>query len=206
MDAKITARLTPLIKMYNKLASADFKNEEVADEVKRTIVGMGLFSIPMLETLLSMARRAKEDILMTDIPTLLAEYGLKKATLEDGTEVYNEKILEVSVKDLDKDLLIKWIIEEGYESTIKDTLSFGKGSYDEMLEEFLNKNGYSYERDSGIHPQTLKKTIKEHLELGETLTKEEKAERNWSFPPAEAVRVEIKERAAVKPPKEGGSF
>ena len=193
-DMNIASRLNPLMKRFNELTGTEFLNDECRAQARVTVEGLGFFSIPMLEDLLSEAKRVKEDILCTDIPCLLAEYGIAKATLDDGTVVSKDLFYEVSQAGKDKQLLARWLIENGYKSTIKDTLSFDKGEFQDEILSLLREKGYSFSHDSGIHPQTLRKTIKEHMEAG------------LVPPPEDACKVNIFERGVVKAPKDKDGF
>lgn len=190
----ITNRLTPLIERYNELAREEFRDDTMMDVAARTVEDMGFFSIPMLEDLLSEAKRRANAILIDDVPALLAEYGLSEAVLTDGTEVGKELFTEVSQAGSDKNVLMDWLDSNGYSSTVKDTLSFDKGTFKDEIEKFLQKKGYSYVRDSSIHSQTLKKVIKDHIAAG------------GAMPPENAVKVSMFERAVIKAPKKGRDF
>ena len=188
-NQNMTARMAPLVEIYNELTENKFNNDDAKYAAITTMKDMGFFSVPMLETLLSEAKYESNEILCNDIPLLLAEYGLSKATLEDGTEVGKELYTEVSQAGLDKELLASWLTEHGYASAIKDVLSFDKGAWQDEIGDFLKEHGYSYSRDSSIHSQTLKKVIKDHVASGGEL------------PPQEAVKVSMFERGVVKAPK-----
>ena len=190
----ITNRLTPLIERYNELAREEFRDNTTMDAAARTVEDMGFFSIPMLEDLLSEAKRKANQILCNDVPLLLSEYGLSEAVLTDGTEVGKELYTEISQAGLDKELLAQWMASNGYAAAIKDTLSFDKGAFKDEIEQFLKKKGYSYTRDSVVHSQTLKKVIKDHIAAG------------GEMPPEQAVKVSMFERATIKPPKIGKTF
>jgi len=186
---KITDRMHPLIEVYSDITDRKFNNDKAKDEAVMTVREMGFFSVQMLESLLAEAKSQANEILCNDIPLLLAEYGLSKATLSDGTEVGKELYTEVSQAGLDKELLASWLTEHGYASAIKDVLSFDKGAWQDEIGDFLREHGYSYSRDSSIHSQTLKKVIKDHVASGGEL------------PPQEAVKVSMFERGVVKAPK-----
>jgi len=188
-NQNMTARMAPLVEIYNELTENKFNNDDAKYAAITTMKDMGFFSVPMLETLLSEAKYESSEILCNDIPLLLAEYGLSKATLSDGTEVGKELYTEVSQAGLDKELLASWLTEHGYASAIKDVLSFDKGAWQDEIGDFLREHGYSYSRDSSIHSQTLKKVIKDHVASGGEL------------PPQEAVKVSMFERGVVKAPK-----
>lgn len=188
-NANITNRMAPLIERHRELETVEFMDEHVRDEAIFTIKELGLFSIPMLTDILKEAKRERDEIVNTDIPLLLAEYGLSLAVLDDGTKVTKDTFWEVSQKDKDKDVLAAWLKSHGYQSIIKDTLEFEKGTDLSDLVAFLEAEGLSYERASEVHSATLKKVIREHVEAGGEL------------PPEDAVKVSIFERGVVSFPK-----
>jgi hypothetical protein len=194
MSKNMMDRLSLLMARYDELNGTEFLNEVNKEQAIRTVKGLGFFSIPMLEEILSAAKAEKEDILTNDVISLLAEYGITEATMLDGTVVGKDVFYEVSQSGKDKELLASWLTANGYGSTIKDTLSFDKGSFKDEIVTMLQAKGYSFSRDSSVHPQTLKKTIKDHVLSGGQL------------PPEEACRVSIFERGVVKPPKEKKDF
>jgi len=190
----LTGRLQPLIERFQHLDQTDFTSDTEAVQTRMALEKNNFFTVPILEGLLAQAKRARDEILITDIPLLLAEYGLSEAKLTDGTLVTKETFFETSQSGKDKALLARWLCEHGYEQIIKDTVAFEKGSFDEKVEAFLASGGYSYSKTSDVNGQSLKKTIREHLLAGGEL------------PPDEAVKVTIFERGVVKAPKEKKGF
>ena len=146
-------------------------------------------SIEALEDLVAYYKAKRERILTDDIPTFLAENGLKKVTLDDGTEVSSEEIL--TLKTLDAVKALAWVTENGGADLIKDSLAFGKGICDERLIAFLAENNYTYSRDSGIHSQTLKKFVSDRYdEMGTD-----------GLPPVDIIEAKPFIRAKIKAPK-----
>ena len=146
-------------------------------------------SIEYIEDILSYFKAKRDRILTDDIPTFLAENGLKKAICDDGTEVSTEEVL--TTKTIDEAKMLAWVIENGGADLIKDTLAFGKGICDARLLAFLAENQYAYSRDSGVHSQTLKKFINDrYKEMGTD-----------GLPPPEAVEAKPFVRAKIKAPK-----
>lgn len=146
-------------------------------------------SIEMIEDILSYFKAKRARIIEDDIPTFLAENGLKKAVAEDGTEVSTEEI--ITTKTVDEAKMLTWITANGGADLIKDSLSFGKGICDDRLVAWLADNGYTYSRDSGVHSQTLKKFITDrYKDMGTD-----------GLPPADAVEAKPFVRAKIKAPK-----
>lgn len=196
MAGEITDRLTPFVTEYQRLTidNVDECSDEEMEKARRILLAHDLWTIPMLEKLCEMAIAEADRIVKTDIPCLLAEYGLAEATMLDGTTVSKATFYETSQANKDKNVLSNWLELNGYGSIIKDTLALDKGEFDPELESFLNEHGYSYKRDSNVNGQTLKKTIKDHILAG------------GSLPPEEGVKVSIFECAVVKSPKESKGF
>ena len=146
-------------------------------------------SIDKIEDILSYFKAKRARIIEDDIPTFLAENGLKKVIAEDGTEVSTEEI--ITTKTVDEAKMLAWIIENGGADLIKDSLSFGKGICDDRLVAWLAEHGYTYSRDSGVHSQTLKKFITDrYKDMG-----------TEGLPPADAVEARPLVRAKIKAPK-----
>lgn len=194
MDSNMNARLRPLIDQYNALTQDRDTDELTADNVAAALRATGAYSIPVLELVLKVAKQEANEIMVTDIPAMLAEYGLSKATLEDGTEVTKDTFWEVSQTGRDKAALASWLTSHGYESAIKDTFEFEKGSNLAELVAFINSEGLSYDRKSEVHSQTLKKILKDHYE------------KSGELPPEGAVKVSIFDRGVVKAPKNRKDF
>ena len=160
---------------------------EIADAAEKIF---GAYpSIEYIEDILSYFKAKRDRILTDDIPTFLAENGLKKAILDDGTEVSTEEVL--TTKTVDEAAMLAWVIENGGADLIKDTLAFGKGICDERLLAFLAENQYAYSRDSGVHSQTLKKFINDRYKEMET----------DGLPPPDAIEARPFVRAKIKAPK-----
>lgn len=200
MDANITNRLTPIVGRYEHLQS------DIAidlDKACKSLEGFGLFTIPTLEYALSQAKAECDRILQDDIPCLLAEYGLKKAELLDGSTIEPKTFYNTSQEGCDKSVLASWLEANGYGDIIKDTIALGKGEFDEELKNFLEENGYGYSKDSNVNGQSLKKVITDHIKALEKLPYDERAAR---MPPEEAVKVKTFTQAVITKPKAPKGF
>lgn len=147
-------------------------------------------SISAIEAALSRYKAARDAILQEDIPAFLRENHLSSIKMMDGSSIAIETHYSTSQKD--KDLLAAWLEENGYDSIIKTTLAFGKGEFTPEIEAALIEHGASYSKDSNVHGQTLKATIKKHLEEG------------GDMPPEAAVEVKKFDMAVIKRPKKEG--
>ena len=173
-----------------------FNEECPLDEDHLAVRALGMFgdtpAIDELERMVSYFKARRDFIANVQIPELLAEYGLKKVTMDDGTTV--ETVPVLNTKTLDNEKMIAWINSIGAQDLIKDNIALGKGLFDEKLRAFLAEGKYSYTLDSSVHGQTLKKAISDRFKLMGT----------EGLPPADAVQCTPFTTAQVKKPKDGG--
>jgi len=191
-ELDIRKRIEPLVERLDRLM-APVERESV-DILLHMLMSDEMASIPLLEEALATLKAQREAILADDIPCLLAEYGMSEAVMLDGTKIGTEMYYSTSTADRDKALLASWLGENGYGDVIKDTIELGKGEFDERISTFLQSNGYTYKKDSSVHPQTLKSVIRKHIEAG------------GDMPPTEAIEVKMYQRARIVPPKEPKAF
>ena len=137
-----------------------------------------------LDTIVSQRKEALAQIMEEDIPSVLHENGLLSAPLADGRTVTIEQTVTVSQQD--KAMLCDWLELHGYGAVIKTELDFGKGADMEEIEAYLRASGQDYHKSVEVHSMTLKKVVREHIEAG------------GEYPPPEAARVSIFERAKIK--------
>lgn len=140
-----------------------------------------------LEDIIRDRKEALAQILEEDIPAVLHENGLMAAPLADGRMVTIEQIINVSV--VDKQALNGWLEYHEYDAVIKTNLDFGKGVDVSDIENYCHSNNIQYTKDSGVHPMTLKKVIRDHLEGGGIV------------PPENVAKVSVFERAKIKEAK-----
>ena len=189
-DERLSSALEFLVDQYKVLDSDFDENENSNDSRMLSYLIETLGTTPkisIIENLLKHYKEVRDEILRTDIPMLMAEYGMRSAETMDGTKIGMSTFYET--KQLDKQALADWLEMAGYGSIIKDNLALSKGSFDDRLESFLAINGYTYSRDSSINGMQLKAAVKEHLEGG------------GEFPPTDAISVSIYEQANIKKSK-----
>lgn len=134
-----------------------------------------LFPIDAIEKLLEIYKARLNNIVKVEMPAIMIENELTSATLDNGVSLSIKKVL--SPKVIDKEKEIAWIEEIGFSDSVKTELKFGKGEIDKKLETYLEKNGYSFDREDNVHFQTLSKIIRDRYNEGEGL------------PPADAIQV-----------------
>lgn len=123
-------------------------------------------SIPLLEKVVSYYKAKEQAIVSKDLMEDLEEEGL---TSFETDEFAGKIKLSVSASIKDKVKGSQWLIDNGYSDLIKEELKFPKGELDEDAISYLSEHGYSFERDSKVHPQTLKKVISDRINAGEEL-------------------------------------
>jgi hypothetical protein len=140
-----------------------------------------------LEEIVRQRTADRDRILCDDIPTVLHENGLMSAPLEDGRTVSIEQVLTHTV--VSKANLFKWLTENDYDQVIRTELSFTKGTPMQEIELSLVKMGVEYEKDTTVHPMSLKSVLRAHMDAG------------CEPPPIDVVRMNIFERAKIKEAK-----
>lgn len=143
--------------------------------------------IAAADAILSELKAKREKILTDDIPSLLHEYGFSSATLDDGTYVEIDTVYTPKILDMEE--FAQWLREHESEAIIKEEMLFEKGEVDDSLLIYLQRGGYKYRRDIGVHPQTLKAFVRRHIEEG-----------GEALPPS--LSLSVFERASIKPPRE----
>lgn len=123
-------------------------------------------SINSLEAVVDHFKKQLKDILGKDLLEWMNENDL--TSFEDDDFKVSIKTY-VSSKVVNPDAAFKWLNENQYGDLIKDTLDFPKGELTEEVEAFLDEQGLSYTKKSGIHPQSLKKIMSTRLQDGEEL-------------------------------------
>lgn len=149
----------------------EFEKEATQEEVAHLISILGeTTSIPVLEEVLKHYKREEKAILTGDLLEWMREHDIEEFENEDvkvsiGTYV--------SAKVEDADSAFRWLEEHQYGDLIKDTLDFPKGEFTVEAQTLLDELGVSYQKKSGIHPQSLKKIISDRLKAGEDIPSED---------------------------------
>jgi hypothetical protein len=148
VDDKEASRLGTLADMLAKMYSRKEILEKDMDDIKGDI------------------RRLEEQ----EIPALMAELGMKKFTLEDGSQVAVNPYYSASINKERQDEAFHWLHGHGFGDLIKNIVSakFGKGQ-DALAEQVvaeLAAKGYPVEAQKKVEPMTLKAWVKEQYEKG----------------------------------------
>lgn len=110
------------------------------------------------------------------IPEAMAEAGMKKFVMEDGSMIDVKPFYSASIPKARQAEAYAWLRENGLDDIIKNTVSvrFGRGE-DELcarLLGLLGQQGYPAEQAEKIEPQTLKAWVKERIEKGQPIDSE----------------------------------
>jgi hypothetical protein len=97
------------------------------------------------------------------IPEAMAETGMKKFVMEDGSSIDIKPFYGASIPKARQAEAYQWLRDHGFDDIIKNTISvrFGRGE-DELSARLLNL----------LEPQTLKAWVKERVEKGEPVDTE----------------------------------
>lgn len=110
-----------------------------------------------------------------EIPDLLAEKGLEKLTLADGTKVEVRKVINAYLPKEDKNpedrqKALKWLRDNGLGDIIKNniTVSFGRGEDNKAVEyaSLAQNSGYMPSQKVDVNNRQLVAAFRERLENG----------------------------------------
>jgi len=110
------------------------------------------------------------------IPEAMAEAGMKKFVMEDGSTIDVKPFYSASIPKARQQEAFQWLRDRGFDDLIKNTVSvrFGRNE-DELctrLLSLLGQQGYPAEQAQKIEPQTLKAWVKERVEKGDQVDTE----------------------------------
>ena len=122
------------------------------------------------EARLKILKEQSRDLAERQLPDAMAEVGMAKFVLTDGSEVTVKPYYSAKIGDDKRDECFNWLQDHGHEALIKDEVSvtFNKGEH-ERAEEFktqLEQQGIEYNGKMGVHPQTLTAFVREQVESG----------------------------------------
>ena len=106
-----------------------------------------------------------------DLPSTMADLGLSKFSLDDGSTVEVKPTYGASILVKDRPAAYEWLRENGFDDIIKNVIScqFGRGEDDQAsaFHAFASQQGYPADQNESIHSSTLKEFVKERIETGE---------------------------------------
>jgi len=101
----------------------------------------------------------------------MADLGLSKFSLDDGSTVEVKPTYGASILVKDRPAAYEWLRENGFDDIIKNVIScqFGRGEDDQAsaFHAFASQQGYQADQNESIHSSTLKAFVKERIETGE---------------------------------------
>ena len=120
--------------------------------------------------------QALSAVLQHSIPEAMAETGMKKFVMEDGSSIDIKPYYGASIPKARQAEAYQWLRDHGFDDIIKNTVSvrFGRNE-DELCVRLLNllgTQGYPAEQAQKIEPQTLKAWVKERVEKGQPVDTE----------------------------------
>lgn len=138
--------------------------------------------------------QVRRTILERELPQIMQQARLKKASLEDGTTVAIKEDIYASIAAGHVEAAYSWLKETGNDDIIKNELktSFGRGEEDLAVaaEQALLALGVTPERKRSVHPSTLKAFLREQIQKGAAV-------------PLETFGVGFITKATYKLPKKG---
>ena len=106
-----------------------------------------------------------------DLPSTMADLGLSRFSLDDGSTVEVKPTYGASILVKDRPAAYDWLRDNGFDDIIKNVIScqFGRGEDDQAsaFHAFASQQGYSADQNESIHASTLKAFVKERIETGE---------------------------------------
>jgi len=110
-----------------------------------------------------------------DLPQAMEDAGLSEFKTKDGYRISIERKYAASIPAARREEAHQWLRENGYESVIKRnlTVQFGMGE-DNVAGDIVGEMrqrlpDHKVTDEAGVHPQTLKKLVKECVEAGEDI-------------------------------------
>ena len=106
-----------------------------------------------------------------DLPSTMADIGLSKIWLDDGSMVSVMATYGASILVKNRPMAYEWLRDNGYDDIIKNIVScqFGRGEDDQAsaFQAFASQQGYPADQNESIHAGTLKAFVKERIEAGD---------------------------------------
>lgn len=107
------------------------------------------------------------------IPSVLDEAGLSEVRLSDGTKVVVKQDMRVSTAGKYRDIINRWLQENGHGDVIKNELSVGFPAGDERVKSAVEALRALGVQDMGqkefVEPSTFKSLVRELMEDGEEI-------------------------------------
>lgn len=142
-----------------------------------------------LEAELASAKKDLKEVAEGSLPSAMAEYGMAKLKMDDGSEIAVSKFYSASIPKARQDEAFDWLRENNHDSLIKNqvSVSFGRAedTKAQRLLDRLEAEGFSTQQKVWVEPMTLKAFVKEQVESGSPI-------------PSELFGIYIGEQAKIK--------
>ena len=123
-----------------------------------------------LEDDLAKAQRELKVVSEDLLPATLAEFGMTKLRMEDGSEISVSRYYGASISKAKQGEAFTWLLENGHDDLIKNqvSVSFGRSddSIAQSLRDRLEEEGFETNQKVWVEPMTLKAFVKEQVESG----------------------------------------
>jgi hypothetical protein len=123
-----------------------------------------------LEAELGIAKKDLKEVAENLLPSAMAEYGMAKMKMDDGSEISVSKFYSASIPKARQDEAFDWLRDNGHDSLIKNqvAVSFGRAedSKAQRLLDRLQAEGFETQQKVWVEPMTLKAFVKEQVEGG----------------------------------------
>ena len=104
------------------------------------------------------------------LPATLAEIGMTKLRMDDGSEISVSRYYGASISKAKQGEAFTWLRENGHDDLIKNqvSVSFGRSddSIAQSLRDRLEGEGFETNQKVWVEPMTLKAFVKEQVESG----------------------------------------
>ena len=128
-------------------------------------------NVEKLDRDLKDAKNALLKLTDEDLPSTMADLGLSKFSLDDGSTVEVKPTYGAHILVKDRETAYEWLRDNGHDDIIKNVVScqFGRGEDDNAsaFQAFAAQQGYPAAQAESIHAGTLKAFVKERIESGE---------------------------------------
>ena len=122
------------------------------------------------ETKLKEYKEKLREIVENHLPNAMAEVGMVKFQLTDGSEINVKPYYSAKIDDTNRDAAFDWLLENGHDAIIKQEFNGkvdrGDTETASVLQQYLQDHKMSYSGKTGVHPQTLTAFVKEQVESG----------------------------------------
>lgn len=117
--------------------------------------------------------KAKKDLSIVSedlLPATLAEVGMTKLRMDDGSEITVSRYYGASIPKAKQDEAFTWLRDNGHDDIIKNQVSVSFGRSDDKiaqgLRDRLEEEGFETNQKVWVEPMTLKAFVKEQVESG----------------------------------------